>query len=64
MQRGQAVEAHTFDLNTWEAEHIYLLEFEANLIYKVSSRIARDIQRNHVLKNNNKKKKTKTNKTC
>jgi hypothetical protein len=32
-------------------------EFEASLVYKVSSRTARATQRNPVLKNNNNKKK-------
>jgi hypothetical protein len=43
----------------------WISEFKASLVYKVSSRTARAIQRNHVLKknnNNNKKKKTKTEK--
>jgi hypothetical protein len=34
-------------------------EFEADLVYKVSSRTARAIQRNPVLKNQNEKKKKK-----
>jgi hypothetical protein len=34
-------------------------EFEASLVYKVSSRIARAIQRNPVSKNQKKKKKKK-----
>jgi hypothetical protein len=34
-------------------------DFEASLVYKVSSRIARAIQRNHVSKNLKKKKKRK-----
>jgi hypothetical protein len=33
-------------------------EFEASLVYKVSSRTARATQRNPVLKNNNKNKQT------
>ena len=36
-------------------------EFEANLVYRVSSRTARAIQRNPVLKNNNKKTKNNNN---
>jgi hypothetical protein len=35
-------------------------EFEASLVYRVSSRIARAIQRNPVLKNKTKQNKTKT----
>jgi hypothetical protein len=38
-------------------------EFEASLVYKVSSRRARAIQRNPVLKENKIKQKTKQNKT-
>jgi hypothetical protein len=38
-------------------------EFEASLVYKVSSRTARAIQRNPVLKNQEKKKKKKKKKT-
>jgi hypothetical protein len=34
-------------------------EFEANLVYRVSSRTARDTQRNPVSKNKKKKKKEK-----
>jgi hypothetical protein len=34
-------------------------EFEASLVYKVSSRTARDIQRNPVSKNKKKRKKRK-----
>jgi hypothetical protein len=37
-------------------------EFEASLVYKVSSRTARAIQRNPVSKNKNKNKKQKTTK--
>jgi hypothetical protein len=33
-------------------------EFEASLVYKVNSRIARAIQRNPVLKNSNNNKKS------
>jgi hypothetical protein len=37
-------------------------EFEANLVYRVSSRTARAIQRNPVSKNKTKQNKTKQNK--
>jgi hypothetical protein len=37
-------------------------EFKANLVYRVSSRTARAIQRNPVSKNKTKKTKTKQNK--
>jgi hypothetical protein len=43
--------AHAFNPGTWEAE------FKANLIYRVSSRTARAIQRNPVSKKKKKKKK-------
>jgi hypothetical protein len=39
-------------------------EFEASLVYKLSSRIARAIQRNPVSKNQKKKKKKKRNGLC
>ena len=38
-------------------------EFEANLVYRVSSRTAKDTQRNLVLKKQKTKNKTKQNKT-
>jgi hypothetical protein len=41
----------------------WISEFEASLVYKVSSRTARAIQRNPVLKNKTKQNKTKQNKT-
>jgi hypothetical protein len=37
----------------------WISEFEASLVYRVSSRKARDIQRNPVSKNQKKKKKKK-----
>jgi hypothetical protein len=40
----------------------WIPEFEASLVYKVSSRTARATQRNPVLKNKNKTKQNKTNK--
>jgi hypothetical protein len=40
----------------------WISEFEASLVYKVSSRTARAIKRNPVSKNQKKKKKKKTNK--
>jgi hypothetical protein len=44
--------AHTFDLSTWEAEAGRLCEFEASLVYRVSSRTARDTQKSTVSKMN------------
>ena len=51
--------AHAFNPSTREAEAGGSLEFEASLVYKVSSRTARAIQRNPVSKNQKKKKKEK-----
>jgi hypothetical protein len=54
-QAGQAVVAHAFNPSTWEAEAgggRWISEFEASLVYKVSSRTARATQRNLSRKNN------------
>jgi hypothetical protein len=48
--------AHAFNPSTWEAEAGRFSEFEASLVYRVSSRTARATQRNPVSKN---KKQTK-----
>jgi hypothetical protein len=48
------VVVHTFNPSTWEAEAGGSLEFEASLVYRVSSRTARATQKNPVSK---KKKK-------
>jgi hypothetical protein len=56
------VVVHTFNPSTREAEAGGSLEFEASLVYKVSSRTARAIQRNPVSKNQN-QTKLKQNKT-
>jgi hypothetical protein len=48
------VVVHAFSPSTWEAETGKISEFEASLVYKVSSRTARAIQRNPVSKNKNK----------
>jgi hypothetical protein len=50
---SRAVVVYAFNPSTWEAE---ISEFEASLVYRVSSRTARTTQRNPVLK---KKQKTK-----
>jgi hypothetical protein len=50
------VVTHAFDPSTREAE-AGGFEFKASLVYKVSSRTAKTIQRNPVLKNQNKKQK-------
>jgi hypothetical protein len=54
------VVVYAFDPSIWEAEAGALLEFEASLVYRVSSRTARDIQRNSVSKKT--KSKTQINK--
>jgi hypothetical protein len=52
---------HDFNPSTWEAEAcMQIYEFEASLVYKVSSRTARTTKRNPVsLSRKNKKQKTK-----
>jgi hypothetical protein len=54
--------AHAFNPSTREADagggrRRRISEFEASLVYRVSSRTARATQRNPVLKNEKKKKK-------
>jgi hypothetical protein len=51
------VVAHTFNPSIWEAEAGGSLEFETSLVYRVSSRTARDAQRSLVSKNQNLKTK-------
>jgi hypothetical protein len=53
------VVAHAFNPSTWEAETRWISEFEASLVYRVSSRIARATQPCLKTKQN----KTKQNKT-
>jgi hypothetical protein len=57
----QAVVAHAFNPSTWGSRGRRIYEFQAILVYKVSSRTARAIQRNPVSlkKNKNKTKQTK-----
>ena len=43
-------DAHAFDPRTPDSKDRRISEFEASLVYRVSSRIARTIQRNPVLK--------------
>ena len=51
---------HTFNPSTWEAEAgRWISEFKASLVYRVSSRTARAIQRNPDSKNQKQKKKTR-----
>jgi hypothetical protein len=56
------VVAHTFNPSTPEVKAGGYLEFETNLVYKVSSRTARATQRNPVSKNKKKQKQKQTNK--
>jgi hypothetical protein len=53
------VVAHAFNPSTREAEAGGYLEFEASLVYRVSSKTARATQKNPVSKNKNKNKKKK-----
>jgi hypothetical protein len=59
-KRSWAVVVHAFNPSTWEAEAGGFLSSrpEASLVYKVSSRTARAIQRNPVLKKKKDKKAT------
>jgi hypothetical protein len=52
------VVAHAFNPSTWEGRGRRISEFEISLVYRVSSRTARAIQRNPVSekKNNNSSK--------
>jgi hypothetical protein len=51
------VVAHDFNPSTLGGRGRWISEFEASLVYRVSSRTARAIQRNPVSKNQKKKKK-------
>jgi hypothetical protein len=62
---GPGVVAHAFNPSTWEAEAGGFLSSRPALVYKVSSRTARAIQRNPVKKTNkqtNKQNPKQTNK--
>jgi hypothetical protein len=48
----QAVVAYAFNPSTWEGRSRLISEFEASLVYKVSSRTARAMQRNPVSETN------------
>jgi hypothetical protein len=50
------VVAYAFNPSTWEAEAGGYVEFEASLVYRMSSRTAWVMQRNPVSKNKNKTK--------
>jgi hypothetical protein len=52
---SQVVVAHTFNLSTQEAE-AFGSEYKASLVYRASSRTARETLRNPVLKSQNKTK--------
>ena len=57
------VVAHAFNHSTWGGRGRRISKFEASLVYKVSSRTAKAIQRNSWIKTKktkNKKKKPKT----
>ena len=54
---SQAVVVHAFNPSTQEAEAGQSLEFEASLVYRMSSRTVRTTQRNPVSKKQTKTKK-------
>jgi hypothetical protein len=54
---SRVVVGQAFNPSTWEAESRWISEFEASLVYRVSSRTARATQRNPVSKQNKKLKK-------
>jgi hypothetical protein len=58
-KKPPGVVAHTFNLSTLEARGRRISEFEASMVYKVSSKTARATQRNPVSKNKTKQNKTK-----
>ena len=58
MPRGSS---HAFNPSTWEAGR-QTYEFEASLVYRVSSRTARATQKNPVLENKQTNKKQNNNK--
>jgi hypothetical protein len=54
---SQAVVAHAFNPSIWEAEGRWISEFEASLVYRVSSRTATWTETlSRKTKNNNNKK--------
>jgi hypothetical protein len=61
--KNQVVVAHAFNSSTQGGRGRQISEFEASLVYRVSSRIARVIQRNLLTKQNKTKHKTKPNRT-
>lgn len=56
-----AVVALAFNLSTQEKRQAGSLEFQASLVYRLSSRVARATQKNHVLKNKTRNKQNRTN---
>jgi hypothetical protein len=59
MNFSRAVMAHDFNPSTLGGRGRQISEFEASLVYRVSSRTARATQRNPVSKNKQKKKRKK-----
>jgi hypothetical protein len=57
---SRAVVAHACNSSTWEAEARQISEFEASLVYRVSSRTAKATQRNPVSKTKNKQTNKQT----
>lgn len=58
----QAVVVHTFNPSTQEGEAVCICKFEAHLVYRSNSRIARAILRISKTKNQNPKSKTQNQK--
>jgi hypothetical protein len=56
------VVVHAFNPSTWGGRGKWISEFEASLVYKVSSRTAKATQRNPVSKSKTKQNKTTTTK--
>jgi hypothetical protein len=54
------VVVHSFNSNTWGSRERQILEFEANMVYRVSSRTARTIERDPVSKTQNKTEQKKS----
>jgi hypothetical protein len=62
-QTKPGVVVHTFNPCSWEARGRWISEFEASLVYRVSSRTARATQRNPVSKNQDNKQKKRASQT-
>jgi hypothetical protein len=50
MNQKPGMVVHAFKLSTWEAETVNLSEFEASLVYIVSSRLLKATEQDHISK--------------